>query len=242
MTNPKSSSRQGACEKHGEYTETFIPAINDWSGCPTCRDEYVEGKEREAEAKTAEKTLTIKGVPERYRDATMRNYLTRTDAQREAVRLLVQYVRDLNDGKKAPNLIIHGTKGTGKTHLMFAMVKAVSGARYTKASELIRRVKVSFSPAARENELEILEELSRVPLLIIDEVGRQGGTVFEGNFIFDLIDNRYNSYLPTVVVSNLPPSGANSMETFLGSASMDRLHEDAVTLAFTWENWREGSA
>lgn len=240
-----SNTRPGVCEKHGEYTAQWVRVINDWSGCPNCRDESVDEREHVLKKHEDYLVLNMKGVPERYRKATMKNYVTKTDEQRNAVMRLVQYVLDLNNGRKVPNLILHGSKGTGKTHLMFAVVKAVQGAKYTKASELIRRVKVSFSPRARETELDILDELSRVPLLLIDEVGRQGGTVFEGNFIFDLIDNRYNAILPTVIGSNLAPTGelgAVSIETYLGSASMDRLNEDVVSIPFTWENWRGGTA
>lgn len=227
-------TKKMTCEKHGEYTAhgTNFLGSDHWTGCEKCDDEH----EEVAEAVGVARSNRSKGVPERYANATMRNYVCTCDKQRKIVAELVNYIRM----KRRPNLIIHGGMGTGKTHLMWALVKAVSGAHYTKASELIRRVKCTMGDYARENEADIVRELSTVPLLVIDEIGRQGGTPFEVNFIFDLIDNRYNNFLPTVFVSNLPLSSESgpSITSFVGAAVIDRINEESVEMVFDWENYR----
>jgi DNA replication protein DnaC len=111
---------------------------------------------------------------------------------------------------------------------------------YWKLSDVIRRVKCSFSPTARESEEDILRELAGVKILALDEVGRGNGRDFEANLIFDLIDMRYSSRLPTILCSNLPPSGGeNSMAAYIGDTAIDRINENAVNIFCDWENYRK---
>ena len=136
------------------------------------------------------------------------------------------------------NLIIHGDIGTGKTYLLCVMAQTRNDTQYWRFSDIIRRVKDTFAPGATETESKVLNELSRVGVLIIDEIGRQNGSVFEGNFIFDLIDNRYNNCLPTVLCSNLPVNGNPSITTYIGAAAMDRINENSAEVMCNWHNFR----
>ena len=138
------------------------------------------------------------------------------------------------------NLIIHGGIGTGKTHLLCVMAQTRNDTQYWRFSDIIRRVKDTFATDATERESKVLKELSRVGVLIIDEIGRQNGSVFEANFIFDLIDNRYNNCLPTVLCSNLPVDGNPSITTYIGTAAMDRINENSAEVVCNWHNFRNG--
>jgi DNA replication protein DnaC len=225
--------REKICEKHGRFTSEGISIFGTelWSICPQCREE------KEAQITEAEKAIELEKqrfvfIPERYRQETFDTYECKTEKQRRAVQCLREYRGD-------KNIIIHGHPGTGKTHLMWALIKTNQEAQYWKLSDIIRRVKCSFSPTARESEEDVLNELAGVKILIIDEIGRQTGSNFETNLIFDLIDMRYGNYRPTILCSNLPLAGEESIISYIGSAAMDRINENAIEIYCDWENYRK---
>jgi DNA replication protein DnaC len=235
---PSLGMKIAECEKHGKYESTgkLVCGIPVWTRCPQCEIEVESMESQKDNELNSEANLESKSVPERYRDSTLRNYVCDTQEQRNLVQLLASFIR----GTIRKNLIIHGLRGTGKSHLVWAVTKAIPGARCYKMSAIIRRVKVTFGcAAAKETEDDILHELAHVSVLIIDEIGRQSGSNFEANFIFDLIDDRYNNKLRTVLVSNLPVSGDVSITSYIGAAAMERVSQNAIDIDCNWANWRD---
>jgi DNA replication protein DnaC len=225
--------RAGFCKKHGKFISRGISIFRTeiWSKCPQCLDE-AEKQAAKSENPGKEIKRFDRIPPERYLHETFSTYECKTEKQRQVVERLREY-----QGEK--NIIIYGPPGTGKTHLLWALVKDNPAAQYWKLSDIIRRVKCSFAPTARESEEYILNELAGVKILIIDEIGRQIGSVFEAVFIFDLLDTRYNNYWPTILCSNLPLYGADSIAAYIGSAAMDRINENAVKINCDWGNYRK---
>ena len=81
-----------------------------------------------------------------------------------------------------------------------------------------------------------MDRLSKVGLLIIDEIGIQFGSDTEKLLISEIIDNRYQNLLPTVLISNLDLAGIKSC---IGERSYDRLREDGgKVVAFNWDSHR----
>ncbi|MEK9498226.1 ATP-binding protein [Photorhabdus sp. P32] len=131
-----------------------------------------------------------------------------------------------------------GRLGTGKTHLAVATCREIVtqngiSAFITTASRIIRAFRRSWSNDADTNEFETLRFYSELDLLIIDEIGVQYGTESERNILFEVINNRYEDLLPTILISNLP---MNDLPVFLG----DRVLQGGVVLAFDWDSYRRG--
>jgi DNA replication protein DnaC len=91
--------------------------------------------------------------------------------------------------------------GTGKNHLAAVILKRLGGVIYTvnELSALLRR---SYGKEADGSEYGILEELSAVSLLALDEIGRSKGSEWEKNWLSVLINSRYNNRLPTIFLTN----------------------------------------
>ena len=68
----------------------------------------------------------------------------------------------------------------------------------------------------------MLSVYTGVDLLIVDEVGVKAGTENEKQIIFNVLNERYNNVLPTVLISNLRE---NEVKTYLGERVWDRLKE-----------------
>jgi DNA replication protein DnaC len=228
---------------------------DEWSACPKCEHESIERftqKQREREQREAEERnqrekreaeierirhFNFCHVPIRYQGLDFSSCVPVSESHKSMINRFAAYTRQ-EVSRDMKNLIIHGDIGTGKTHLLCVMAQTRNDTQYWRFSDIIRRVKDTFVSGATETESMVLNELSRVGVLIIDEIGRQNGTKFEGNFIFDLIDNRYNNCLPTVLCSNLEVNGDPSIATYIGTAAMDRINENSAVVVCNWRNFR----
>lgn len=205
------------------------------------RERRMEEERRERVRKEAEadriRRLNFSRVPKRYQGLDFSSFAYASEQHKSMIARFAAYSgQEVSEAMK--NLIIHGGLGTGKTRLLCVMAQSRNDTQYWRFSDIIRRVKDTFSSAATETESIVLGELSRVGVLIIDEIGRQYDSKLENNFIFDLIDNRYNNCLPTVLCSNLPVDGNPSITAYIGPAAMDRINENSAVAEFNWHNFR----
>jgi len=162
-----------------------------------------------------------RGVTPRFYDATWENWKAETPEQKSVLEKVKQAWNK--------NLLVIGKKGTGKTHL--AMCLAKDGATYCLVPELFRAVRDDMSI-----EQETIDKYGECGLLVLDEAGRQKGTDFERNLLFEIIDRRWNNMLPTTIIGNIDK---REFADLYGTAVVDRLRPETVEL--NWESKRRVS-
>ena len=180
------------------------------------------------------------GIPLRYLDKTLEN-LNVSNQNRQAVNACKKYVtefplRKIVDYK---SLAITSNKiwGVGKTHLACAIAKELinrcqfeNPVIYLTEPELLSRLRASFNKNdGVETEDSLMKRLTTIPLLIIDDVGKE--EVADPRFVqrvwFNLINTRYDNLLPVMITANLDP---DQISHHLGGsraneATFDRLYE-----------------
>lgn len=244
-------TREGQCEKHGAFEESgmTLPVASKrtiWSGCPQCGAEarIVEEQRRAAEEeeqrqRRMEQRLSMSGIPQRFRDRTFENYIADTEPKQKALEVAMDFAANFDDHyRDGTTVVFSGKPGTGKSHLAIAAAMLVmnSGtALYLNALDLIRMVRDTWRRDSEMTESAVLNELSTVKLLVIDEIGVQYGTDGEQVILFDVLNRRYRDLMPTILLTNL---GAKGMKEFLGERSFDRLREGGIWVAFDWESHR----
>ncbi|CDY79444.1 DNA replication protein DnaC [Caballeronia glathei] len=244
-------SRTSECDRHGSYEESgvtlpFGSRRTIWSGCVACNAERRETEEKrriaEEEAqrqRRLEQRLSTSGIPLRFRDRTFDNFVADTDAKKTALQIAAEFVDQFADhAERGTTVIFSGKPGTGKSHLALAAAMAVmksSTALYVNALDLIRMVRDTWRRDSEMTESAVLNELSAVSLLVIDEIGVQYGTEGEQVILFDVLNRRYRDLMPTILLTNL---GKTGMKEFLGERSFDRLREGGIWVAFDWESHR----
>lgn len=243
--------KTSTCEHHGEYEMTFqpFPIGGKWmvfDECPECkrieREEADKAAELERIKQEAQDLIARKqraGLKARHFDCTLENFYARTDSQKQALGRVKEFAAKAMQGGSG-NLIMAGRVGTGKTHLAAAVVSLFcehnKPCAIVKMSELIRSIKDTWAKGSERTESQVISYYSNLSLLIIDEVGIQFGTDTEKLMISEVIDNRYQERLPTVLISNLDAKGVRDC---IGDRCFDRLREDGGKLvAFDWESAR----
>ena len=235
------------CEAHGEY-QANIWQYNEHrfeSGCPMCEKEEEEElralmkkKELERKQRNRERKFEQRGIPRRFKETKLSDYIADTDRKKEVLGIIEEYIAKQDEvSQMGRSLLLYGNVGTGKTRLATSIVKGWEGVGYyITAREYTRLVRSSYSTASTVTEQDIVDRFTDYSVLVIDEIGKQFATDNERFAIFEIINARYNEMKPTVLVSNM---NMEDIEEFLGKATIDRIKENGgQAILFDWESYR----
>jgi DNA replication protein DnaC len=105
-------------------------------------------------------------------------------------------------------LVLSGPSGCGKTHMAAAIVNERIGhgrpAFYITAPDLLDYLRASYRPDSDVPYDEFFDQVRHAPLLVLDDLGAQTGTPWAREKLDQLLTSRFNSELPTVVVTVMP--------------------------------------
>lgn len=238
------------CKAHGEFESNSYQVFDKtfWSNCCDCVKEADEKRKTEDDKKERLRKERVlrgmydkSGIPARYMSASLQRYGPASEPAARVKAACVAYADDfksVHEGGK--NLLLTGSVGTGKTHLAIGIMHRVIRQfnmvpRYVTASGFIRGIKSTYGHDCDYTEQEYFNRYSACPLLVIDEIGVKFASDFERASLFELIDNRYNERLPTILISNLTIS---EITETMGERMMDRLSEGGSVLALNWKSHR----
>lgn len=243
--------RNEICETHGEYQSRNVFG-NVWTKCKKCEEIRAEEckrrqQDREDEEKRHrwERKLGESGIPVRFTDRTLEKFEAKNEGQKSALAFAMEYSEKFSEVfKTGRSAIFCGKPGTGKTHLSvgigLSVMKRGGIVLFTTVQRMMRRIKDAWRKDSEESESDVVSLFSSPDLLIIDEIGVQFGSDFERNAMFDVLNERYENRLPTLLLSNLSPS---EVKVFLGERVFDRLREDGgACVPFNWDSHRGSNA
>lgn len=181
-----------------------------WKALPhtSCEEKAAERKRQEIIFKKRQdfsQMLKRSGFPENVASKTLDSFVVTDELKRE-----LELVRKWRPSDRF-GFWFQGPPGSGKSHLMGSFVH-----RYYHASEdrmpkmvwwsvpfLFDRITKDF---AREDRSEpTFNEVLSADVLFLDDLGTQQGKPWETERLFQILDRRLNSELPTFVTTNLSP-------------------------------------
>lgn len=187
----------------------------------------------------------IKKIPPRFQEKSFSDYKVDHIEQGKVKQAFEKYFQTFSDRLiDGTCLTLVGKPGTGKSLLSFMLYRALAEAGFSVAYE----PSLNFLNLLQEKKFEshgafqsVLEAYKRISLLIIDEVTEgtgKGGYLaeWERQMLFNVIDTRYQNKLCTIVISN---RNKTDLIDRLGIPIVDRLSEKGMTLAFTWNSYRQ---
>lgn len=221
------------CGKCKEPRQAWIDWIPDEDGNVSKRlvpimckcDVEAERKEKEAKAQADfdEAMRHIRLTLHTMRDDVRWTFAKDTEADSPIAKTCRKYVERWDEMRKDNmGIMFYGSKGTGKTFYASCIYNALKD----------RRVLVGFTSTANLMNLlgqwdkeELFDALTRVKLLVLDDLGAERDTTYSAELMYTIIDNRYKTGLPTIVTTNLDRGEMDAETDIYRSRIYDRVIE-----------------
>lgn len=193
---------------------------------------------RENRAMKMQRIMGRSGIRDLHINCSFDNYRVENEGQRKALEQARQYAANF-EGNIA-SFVFAGRPGTGKNHLAAAigndLILRGKSVLIVTVADLMSSMKGTFSGSSNITEERLIQDLSSVDLLVIDEIGMQSESRYEKVIINQIVDRRSSSKRPTGMLTNLDPTGMN---TLLGERVMDRMRlGNSLWVRFDWESYR----
>lgn len=109
--------------------------------------------------------------------------------------------------KNAPNLLLYGRTGLGKTHLSLSIANEVIKKGYNVVYGSVNNffAKIEYEKFSKGNDTYTLDLLCDADLLILDDLGMEFATSFTNSVLYTIINTRICRDLPTIISTNLSP-------------------------------------
>lgn len=128
-------------------------------------------------------------------------------------------------GGMSQNLILTGPVGTGKTWAVWRAAEEAVRAGYDRLVVITTAAKFRRSVAPATADIHEFERYGAAGLLVLDDVGAFGLSVWDLDNLTELIDTRWASQLPTAVTSN-----TTDLRALLGERISSRLAHKALVV------------
>ena len=144
-------------------------------------------------------------IPARYHGATLEGFEELSDSLVAVKYEVLKYRQNFQVGD--PGLLLAGAPGTGKTHLMCALLAYLTlergiHSRFVDFGYFTTLIKRGYDRGMSENE--IIDPLVKVPVLCIDELGKGRASEWEISVLDALVNRRYNAGVTTLFTTNYP--------------------------------------
>lgn len=156
---------------------------------------------------------------------------------------MFEHLKSLSFLDTGSNIVIVGDPGTGKTHIAQAIGNLCCEKLYTTRYFKMVELKENLRKAVEKDKTNsLLESLSNITCLIIDEVGYCDPLPeSESNLFFQILDRRYDKRKgSTIFTSNMKPSEWRTLfsNTPVAKCALDRIMDRCIAIDIRGASYR----
>lgn len=155
-------------------------------------------------------------------EKTFSNFEEWNDNAKQLKNKAIDYYKQFNAIKdnRVNSIVLGGQVGSGKTHLILALANNFIQKRkinviYLNYRDIIAKLKRN---ALDDNFIsKELEKYQKAEILLIDDLFKGKVTDADVNFIFEIVNYRYNNYLPMMITTEYDVNGLCDIDEAVGS-------------------------
>lgn len=141
---------------------------------------------------------------------------------------------------------IIGDRGRGKTQMavnaIIASCQAEESAMFCTAMDFFMKIKGTFHKNSKLDEQEIIDEMLKPRLLVVDEIHERSDTDWENRLIFHAVNKRYEKMYDTILIGAYhdknPKVATEAFKKAVGASIASRLRETGGIINATWPSFR----
>lgn len=188
------------------------------------------------------KKMIDSGLKERHQRCTFENYVITSTAQQQACDQAKQFARDCLSGNTS-GFVFQGTSGTGKNHLAASIAQVLMRRNYhvliITVADLMMKIRDTYRTSSTISENELIKQLTKLDLLVLDEVGIQRGSQSEQIILNQIINARSETLKATGIITNL---STDELVQAVGERAWDRIREtNCQWVGFEWQSHRRSA-
>ena len=178
----------------------------------------------------------------RYASCSLASFKASTPKAKAVQAKMAEFCDNLPENiDSGANLLLYGTVGTGKDHLLMAAMLEAGRFGYVpmwmNGADLFARFRETFDQNSGESVRSVIAQLAACDVLAISDPLPPGNlTDFQKSNMLELIDRRYSENKPVWITCNV--SSRAELDSRLGEAACDRLVDGAIGLFCEWETYR----
>ncbi|MBL7487028.1 ATP-binding protein [Frankia sp. AgW1.1] len=146
------------------------------------------------------------------------------------------------------SLLLVGQVGRGKSHEAYGAIRRIVEAAWPRSLAIVAGPAPDLLDDARPSpgvdSREVTRRYREADLLMLDDVGAEKGSDWVSEQLYRIVDYRYRYLLPTLVISNLPPSApkdanVHTLAAHLGDRLFSRLCQMCQTVVISGPDRRK---
>ncbi|GAA0472841.1 ATP-binding protein [Alkalibacillus silvisoli] len=240
------------CESCGHVFKLYETSRGVLGACKPCSDRkvlenlHLPSFEAHRRAREMERILQYEQVSDDLKEATVNDYKPHNGSQQDAKQKTVHFIRGFEQNK-SQSLVLSGEPGLGKSHLAYAITKAIRDQEYTalfiKTKQLFDYVKQAYEPNSNISEQKLYRMLRDLDLLVLDDIGSEYTKNADNDFeswgssiIEKVLDDRLGK--ANVYTTNYSSSDLKAKYGMSGTRIFSRMGEQAWSVRLQGEDQR----
>ncbi|MGE0172396.1 MAG: ATP-binding protein [Oligoflexales bacterium] len=159
---------------------------------------------REPNPSVVMQNINTASIPARYCESQLKKFSNFTGSGQKVVKQVGQWFVQYMKSRSGPGMIIHGPVGVGKTYLLAALAKGLLergvSVKFVDFFDLLSQLRNAYTQ--NQADKSILEPLTTVEVLFIDELGKGRNSEWELSIIDQLVMGRYNQNKVIIASTN----------------------------------------